>query len=676
MKIWKLSIGENEINDTVYKNMLTNCVVSVHPETSAKGQSNITQGENFLSAEEGDLFYVCRSNNYIAMIGMFKDERPLLALDKGYAKNGWIDREFILLFKAKNEKNYDKTLDKWWSPKNNSTFIEIPENEYILFEDKILSSVFDGLTINKLLLKRNIELTKNYLSAKKIQILQEKFQKIKEDPKKLFTTINNLNRLEVNKLMYEYNLYEKVETKPVVLLRKKLLQKLQVGVTITDDLINEIKENISTNFEKNVYKSWKDPFRILYVLYFAAYKSDLVYYLDRLIELIQIKLGISDFTDYIHVHFDGPQNQGYERIWFAIYNKTYKKYGKQKHAYQLFMSIDNGKFSYGLHHNDFPDKNISENSDYLCFYELVKIFKKNIEIIKNDNSEEKAMITEQVDLLENQKQIILQGPPGTGKTRRAKILANYMLNRTKGEEISENNEQIKLIQFHPSYTYEDFVRGIVAEPTKDKNGISYVAKNKILAEMAQKAQNEYDTAIEKKEKPKPYILIIDEINRANLSSVLGELIYALEYRNEAVDSMYKVDGSIKITLPANLYIIGTMNTADRSIGHIDYAIRRRFTFVDVLPDEDAADDKVKFKEVQSIFINEDSTSKSPQRSEFISPEFNPYHVMLGHSYFIGEPEILKNKLKYQVIPLLKEYISDGVLNEKAQVKIDELEKEL
>src|SRR5690606_7139407 len=80
-----------------------------------------------------------------------------------------------------------------------------------------------------------------------------------------------------------------------------------------------------------------------------------------------------------------------------------------------------------------------------------------------------------------------------------------------------------------------------------------------------------------------YVLIIDEINRANLPAVLGELIYALEYRGEGVDSMYDLDGDTSIILPPNLYIIGTMNTADRSVGHIDYAIRRRFAFVEVLP---------------------------------------------------------------------------------------------
>ena len=112
----------------------------------------------------------------------------------------------------------------------------------------------------------------------------------------------------------------------------------------------------------------------------------------------------------------------------------------------------------------------------------------------------------------------------------------------------------------------------------------------------------------KKQDLKNYVLIIDEINRANLSSVLGELIYALEYRDEAVDSMYEVDGSNKITLPPNLYIIGTMNTADRSVGHIDYAIRRRFAFVDVLPRDLSSEgcefNSDLFKKVSQLFIKD------------------------------------------------------------------------
>ena len=94
----------------------------------------------------------------------------------------------------------------------------------------------------------------------------------------------------------------------------------------------------------------------------------------------------------------------------------------------------------------------------------------------------------------------------------------------------------------------------------------------------------YTQTQQEKEPLKPYVLIIDEINRANLPAVLGELIYALEYRGEKVESMYETeeDGNVLI-IPPNLYIIGTMNTSDRSVGHIDYAIRRRFAFIELLP---------------------------------------------------------------------------------------------
>ena len=171
-------------------------------------------------------------------------------------------------------------------------------------------------------------------------------------------------------------------------------------------------------------------------------------------------------------------------------------------------------------------------------------------------------------------------------------------------------------------------------------------------------------------KNREYILIIDEINRANLSSVLGELIYALEYRNEAVESMYELEGSRKIILPSNLYIIGTMNTADRSIGHIDYAIRRRFTFINVLSNENNILDE--FPEGKKLY---DETIKLFTK-DYVSPEFNIEDIKIGHSYFIAkDTEELKAKLEYQVKPLLREYIKDGVLNENAREKVEELKFE-
>lgn len=265
----------------------------------------------------------------------------------------------------------------------------------------------------------------------------------------------------------------------------------------------------------------------------------------------------------------------------------------------------------------------------------------------------KKLINDGINLLKYKHQIILQGPPGTGKTRLAVLIAQHIL-------VEETDLLIQgayqVVQFHPAYSYEDFVRGIVAE-TDDNGNISYKVQNKILAEFAEKAEKN----------PKgDYFLIIDEINRANLPSVLGELIYALEYRGEAVTTMYEFEGDRKIILPKNLYIIGTMNTADRSVGHIDYAIRRRFAFVNVPPNDTVIENeqaKKLFKEIAKLF------------EEHLSSDFQKDDVMIGHSYFIVKNENaaeLKIKLDYEIKPILKEYLKDGILLESASEHIENL----
>jgi MoxR-like ATPase len=267
------------------------------------------------------------------------------------------------------------------------------------------------------------------------------------------------------------------------------------------------------------------------------------------------------------------------------------------------------------------------------------------------------------------KNLILQGPPGTGKTRLAKQIAEWLIDESEKsiplisaidqkifskEPDIEGKDQIKLIQFHPSYTYEDFVRGIKANV--GEKGLEYVVENRILAKFAQEAsklENQH----------KAFVLIIDEINRANLTSVLGELIYALEYRGKSVSSMYEYKSSNEISLPHNLYIIGTMNTADRSVSQIDYAIRRRFTFIPVLPEESA----ILHPKAKSLFI-----SISALFNDFTSPEFNKDDIQIGHSYFLVDDTEIAMKLKYEIQPLLFEYIKDGVLLESAKETIRNL----
>lgn len=171
-----------------------------------------------------------------------------------------------------------------------------------------------------------------------------------------------------------------------------------------------------------------------------------------------------------------------------------------------------------------------------------------------------------------------------------------------------------------------------------------------------------------------FVLIIDEINRANLPSVLGELIYGLEYRGEPVESMYAVDGSRTMVVPPNLFVIGTMNTADRSVGHIDYAIRRRFAFVEVPPSSQAIHEVVVDAAVRERALGLfESVSNIFKSNQYLNSDFKANEVQLGHSYFLAETmETLRLKLEYEIKPLLQEYIKDGILNSSAEEEVKKL----
>ncbi len=164
-------------------------------------------------------------------------------------------------------------------------------------------------------------------------------------------------------------------------------------------------------------------------------------------------------------------------------------------------------------------------------------------------------------LLDEKRQVIFQGPPGTGKTYVARALAACL---------AGSRDRVRLVQFHPSYAYEDFVQGY--RPAIVEGQASFKLRDGPLLEMAERASGVPDAK---------HFLVIDEINRGNLSKVLGELYFLLEYRDESIRLQYDDRG---FSLPPNLYIIGTMNTADRSIALVDLALRRRFSFVEFYPD--------------------------------------------------------------------------------------------
>ena len=173
-------------------------------------------------------------------------------------------------------------------------------------------------------------------------------------------------------------------------------------------------------------------------------------------------------------------------------------------------------------------------------------------------------LQESIDLLQDRRQIIFYGPPGTGKTYLAQHIAWHLTER----------QNVKLVQFHPAYSYEDFFEGFRPAAGSDGHSIAFDRRPGPLRRLVTAAERTPD---------QPHVLIIDEINRANLANVFGELYFLLEYRDHAVELMYADPGEKEFTLPKNIYLIGTMNTADRSIALVDAAMRRRFAFLELHP---------------------------------------------------------------------------------------------
>jgi hypothetical protein len=167
-------------------------------------------------------------------------------------------------------------------------------------------------------------------------------------------------------------------------------------------------------------------------------------------------------------------------------------------------------------------------------------------------------------------QLLFQGPPGTGKTHVAKLLANLLGGEEEGRSAT--------VQFHPSYAYEDFVEGIRPKVTSDEKALLYEVRPGIFLQLVNRAR---------KYSEERFFLIIDEMNRANVPRVLGELLFALEYRGDKGSVELPYSGA-KMWVPENIKIIGTMNSADRSIALVDAAVRRRFRHVDFSPDPEAA----------------------------------------------------------------------------------------
>lgn len=259
-----------------------------------------------------------------------------------------------------------------------------------------------------------------------------------------------------------------------------------------------------------------------------------------------------------------------------------------------------------------------------------------------NTDEGRTWITNVLSVLENRKQIIFYGPPGTGKTFTAQVIVeSYTPNDGDAGGFS-HEDSYELVQFHPSYTYEDFFEGYrpasTASAPGHASGLSFTLKPGPLKRLADRARQNPD---------RPYFLIIDEINRGNIAKIFGELYYLLEYRDKQMQMTLQYSDE-PFTLPANIFIIGTMNTVDRSIATIDVAIRRRFAFIELSPrTEPTRGVLARAKEHGAALQNELNDRLAKQGTD----------LAIGPSYFFNltSQQAIEQVWNYDILPLLVDH---------------------
>lgn len=276
-------------------------------------------------------------------------------------------------------------------------------------------------------------------------------------------------------------------------------------------------------------------------------------------------------------------------------------------------------------------------------------------------------ITECARTLERKRQIVLEGAPGTGKTHTTAALAVRLCSPQfsgfdNRKEVMEEYRRLKaegrveFTTFHQSMDYDDFVEGRTVAPAPG-GGMTFQTRQGIFLRISEKAR--VNPAL-------PYVLIIDEINRGNLSRILGELITLLEADKRAgevneLEAVLPYSGR-SFSVPANLFIIGTMNTTDRSVGMIDLALRRRFAFRRMYSDRKVIETHYADMPGLASRALELYDRIAALIATHISPEFSEADVMPGHSFFLASSEEdFGPRVDHEIIPLLEEYAAAGIL---------------
>ncbi len=261
-----------------------------------------------------------------------------------------------------------------------------------------------------------------------------------------------------------------------------------------------------------------------------------------------------------------------------------------------------------------------------------------------------------LDLLIERRQLVFYGPPGTGKTFLARKLAHH---------VCADPADMRLIQFHPSYSYEDFVEGYQPRTAPDGT-LTYELVDGPLRELSRQAQDHPE---------RPHVLLIDEINRGNMAKVFGELYFLLEYRDEPLRLQYSSHETFR--LPSNLLLIGTMNTADRSIALLDAGLRRRFSFVELTPNATPVEGLLERWLERHELDPEPGVLLDTLNSMLIEADGDADRA-IGPSYFLtrhgGAPD-LEAIWRHDLSPLLEERFHGSGRNVKADFGLERVQAE-
>ncbi len=398
-----------------------------------------------------------------------------------------------------------------------------------------------------------------------------------------------------------------------------------------------VKKETNIDWDKKLpLENINDFFNKLGVEGLPTYKNEINYGTSKVYKAYivnQEKFNDIDFQDEIYNDFKNLFEYYLAYAKYITYEKNWSKISDSKEELKIAYEKELNKILETL-------------KDTLKFKKIIRT--------ENETKENPIQIKKDFSFPLNS---ILYGPPGTGKTYNSAFYSVGIIEKNESIFKLKNDDKvfkkfkeykdrdlIKFITFHQSYGYEDFIEGIRPQLGNESKELKYILHSGIFKDMCNRARND---------KENNYVLIIDEINRGNISKIFGELISLIEpSKREGEKEEMEVIlpySKEKFTIPKNLYIIGTMNTADRSIALLDIALRRRFNFIEIMPQYDILKDVADIKIALLL-------STLNERIEFL---LDREHT-IGHSYFlnINTFEDLVNVFKNYIIPLLQEYFYD------------------